>query len=368
MEIRPAGVKGFIAKPPRDIRVFLLFGPDEGLIRERGDALARQIVPDPGDPFRFADLDGDAVNADAALLYDEATALALGGGGRAVRVRRLTGRIAEAVIDMVREPAGEARIILEAPGASKKSAVVAAAIGSAAAAAVPCYHDDGRALPDLVREAMREAGLRPGPGVVEFVADRAGGDRALTRREIEKLALFVSAARDGDRVAGPDTESDTGPDTGPDAGPAAEARPVDLAQAQAVIGDTALLTLDSLVDATFEGRMADIERMLVRVRQEGVASGTILRAMSGHAARLMRYRTLVQTGLDPAAAARRLRPPVHFSRQRSLERQSRMPQRVLAAAMARLAEAERLTRRSELPDATVCDRALCGIAAAVRRV
>lgn len=351
MEIKPPGAKRFIANPPSDIRVFLLFGPDEGLIRERGDALVRQVVPEPGDPFRLADLDGDAVNADAALLYDEATALAFGGGQRAVRVRRLTGRIAEAVIDMVREPAGEARTILEAPGANRKSAIVAAAIGCAAAAAVPCYHDDGRALPDLVREIMKDAGLRPGPGVVDYVADRAGGDRALTRREIEKLALFVGAASD----------------EGPGGGSVAGLRPVDLAQAQSVVGDTALLTLDSLVDATFEGRMADIERMLQRVRQEGVASGTILRAMAGHAVRLARLRGLLGTGLDPVSAARRLRPPVHFSRQGSLARQARIPQRVLAAAMERIAEAERLTRRSELPDTAVCDRVLSGIAAAVRR-
>lgn len=355
MEIKPAGANGFIAKPPADIRVFLLFGPDEGLIRERGDTLVRQTVPDSGDPFRLADLDGDTVNADAALLYDEATGLAFGGGQRAVRVRRLTGRIADAVIDMVREPAGEARIILEAPGANRKSAIVAAAIGCASAAAVPCYRDESRSLRDLVSEIMTKAGLRPGPGVVDYVADRAGGDRALTRREIEKLALFLGAAPQ----SGPDAVSGTFSGGGP--------KPVDLAQAQAVVGDTALLTLDSLVDATFEGRMADIERMLQRVRQEGVASGTILRAMAGHAARLMRYRGLVRNGLEPASAARRLRPPVHFSRQRSLERQARMAPQALAAIMNRLAEAERLTRRSELPDATVCDRALSGIAAAARR-
>lgn len=363
MEIKPAGAKRFIGKPPPEIRVFLLFGPDEGLIRERGDLLVGQVVPDAGDPFRLADLEGDAVNADAALLYDEATALAFGGGQRAVRVRRLTGRIADAVVDMVREPAGEARIVLEAPGANRKSAIVTAAIGAAAAAAVPCYRDESRTLHDLVREAMTEAGLRPGPGVVDFVAGLAGGDRALTRREIEKLALFVGAAPE----KGPGERPDERPDERPSHGRGAGPKPVDLAQAQAVVGDTALLTLDSLVDATFEGRIADIERMLLRVRQEGVASGTILRAMAGQAARLMRMRGLMQTGLDPAEAARRLRPPVHFSRRRSLERQARMAPHILDAAMDRLAEAERLTRRTGVPDEPVCDRALSGIAAAVRR-
>ena len=351
MEIKPAGVKGFVAKPPPEIRVFLLFGPDEGLIRERGDTLVGQVVPDAADPFRLADLDGDAVTADAALLYDEATALAFGGGQRAVRVRRLAGRIADAVIDFVREPVGEARVVLEAPGAARKSAIVTTAIASAAAAAVPCYRDESRTLRDLVSETVKEAGLRPGPGVVDYIADRAGSDRALTRREIEKLALFVGAV----------------PNEGPNADPNAGSKPIDLAQAQAVIGDTALLTLDSLVDAAFEGRMADIERMLLRVRQEGVASGSILRAMAGHAARLARYRALVRSGVDPDSAARRLRPPVHFTRQKSLERQSRMAPHVLAAIIDRLDEAERLNRRTEVPDATVCDRALSGIAAAVRR-
>ena len=363
MEIKSAGANGFVAKPPPEIRVFLLFGPDEGLVRERGDTLVRQIVPDAGDPFRVADLDGDAVNADAALLYDEAAALALGGGQRAVRVRKLTGRIADAVIDFVREPVGEARIVLEAPGSARKSAIVSAAIGSAAAAAVPCYRDDGRTLRNQVSEAMKMAGLRPGPGVVDYIADRAGSDRALTRREIEKLALFAGAVPNGSPNVGPDAV----PVADLDAGPGPAPKPIDLVQAQAVVGDTALLTLDSLVDATFEGRTADIERMLLRVRQEGVASGSILRAMAGHAVRLVRYRGLVQSGLDPASAARRLKPPVHFTRQKSLERQSRMPPHVLAAIMDRLAEAERLTRRTELPDTTVCDRALSGVAAVARR-
>ena len=44
-----------------------------------------------------------------------------------------------------------------------------------------------------------------------------------------------------------------------------------------------------------------------------------------------------------------------------------MAPHVLSAIMDRLAEAERLTRRTEVPDTTVCDRALSGIAAAVRR-
>ena len=343
MEIKPAGAKGFIAKPSPEIRAFVLFGPDEGLIRERGDVLVAQIVPDAADPFRLADLDGSAVNADAARLYDEAGALAFGGGQRAVRVRRLTGRIAEAVVDFVREPVGEARTVLEVPGGTRKSAIVATAIRSAAAAAVPCYRDESRTLRDLVSETMKEAGLRPGPGVVDYISERAGSDRALTRGEIEKLALFVGAA--------------------PDAAP----KPADLSQAQAVIGDTALLTLDSLVDAAFEGRTPDIERMLLRVRQEGVASGTILRAMAGHAARLVRYRGLVRGGLDPASAARRLKPPVHFTRQRGLERQSQISAQALTAIMDRLAEAERLTRQAGLPDTTVCDRALSGIAAMARR-
>jgi len=343
VEIKPARAKGFVTTPDADLNVFLLFGPDEGLIREWSDQLQKQIVEDPQDPFRLADLDGAAVSSNPSLLYDEAGAMAFGGGDRVVKVRRLAGRIADSVLDFLKEPVGEARVILEAPGASKQNAIVKAAIKSKHAAAIPCYHDENRSLRDLVIDALKTVGLKPGPGVVEHIETHAGSDRALTRREVEKLALFMGASGADMPVA------------------------VDLEQAQAAVGDTALLTIDSLIDAVFDGRQHDVERTLARVRLESTASGSILRAMSNHAARLLRFQAALRNGMDAKQANRQLRPPIHFARLERVSRQAQLAPGLVSAAMTRLAEAEALTRQTGMPDDTICDRALFGIAAAARR-
>ncbi|MCY4192311.1 MAG: DNA polymerase III subunit delta [Rhodospirillaceae bacterium] len=343
MEIRPAHARRFVESPDAGFRVFLLFGPDEGLIRERSNQLQGQVVEDPQDAFRLADLDGDAVNDNPALLYDEAGAMAFGGGDRVVKVRRLRGRIADAVVAFLKEPVGDARVILEAPGASKKTGIVKAAIGSKHAAAIPCYHDQNLSLRDLVTNALNENGLKPGPGVVSHIEAHAGSDRALTRQEIGKLALFLGAS---------DPEKPI---------------PVDLEQVQAVVGDTALLTIDSLVDAVFEGRHRDVERTLLRVRLEGTASASILRAASNHVVWLLRFQAVTRSGLDARKANSRMRPPVNFTRLERVGRQARLTPTLLSAAMTRLAEAEAMTRQTGMPDDTICDRALFGIAVAIQR-
>ena len=56
MEIKGRGVEAFLKKPPAALRLALVFGPDQGLARERADAIARTIVEDPTDPFRVAEL------------------------------------------------------------------------------------------------------------------------------------------------------------------------------------------------------------------------------------------------------------------------------------------------------------------------
>lgn len=343
MDIKPSAAQSFVARPGADVRVFLLFGTDEGLIREWGEALCRQVVEDLDDPFRFAEIDGPSLSSDAGALYDEATAMAFGGGARVVRVRRLTGRISDLVLDFIKAPAGDARVVIEAPGANKKSATVKAAIASKAAAAVPCYHDENRSLREIVAAALEDSGLRADAATIEFIADHAGSDRALTRREIEKLALYIGAA------------------------PGTDLKPVRLEEAQAAIGDTALLTMDSLIDAVFDGRMADMERNLRRVLLEGTSAASILRAAGNYIARLMRYCALVEGGQPAGSALRRLRPPIHFSRQKAFSRHTQLGLRALTLCMDRIAEAERTTRKTGAPDSVVCSRALAGIAATVKR-
>src|SRR5262245_20332704 len=96
MKLDTRSVTAFLRAPDPNVRAVLLYGPDEGKVRERGTEMARRIVPDLGDAFRVAEFPGSVLDDDPARLADEAAAIAMTGGRRVVRVRPAGNECAEA--------------------------------------------------------------------------------------------------------------------------------------------------------------------------------------------------------------------------------------------------------------------------------
>src|ERR1700721_2092170 len=71
MKIEAGRIDGFLKSP--SLSIVLLFGPDGGLVAERGLTLARSVEGAMHDPFRFAELH----SPDAQTLLGEATAAAV---------------------------------------------------------------------------------------------------------------------------------------------------------------------------------------------------------------------------------------------------------------------------------------------------
>src|SRR5690606_38200317 len=105
----------------------------------------------------------------------------------------------------------------------------------------------------------------------------------ITRGELEKLALYA-AGRDE----------------------------ISLADAVAVVGDSAGLSLDDAIFAAAEGDHAAMDRVLARLFLEGVGAVTVLRAAARHLLRLQYLASQVERGVPAAQAIERLRPPVFF--------------------------------------------------------
>ena len=54
MKISAAAADRFVAKPDAKIRAILVYGPDEGLVAERGKKAAQAVCPDLAEFSRFA--------------------------------------------------------------------------------------------------------------------------------------------------------------------------------------------------------------------------------------------------------------------------------------------------------------------------
>ncbi len=347
MKITPRNAEAFVQSPDPSFRAVLVYGPDAGLVRERVEALVKAVAEDPADPFRVSDLGVREIMEDPARLGDEAAALSLSGGRRAVRLRQAGDDLAPHFKDFFATGRGEALVVVEAGDLPSRSALRKVFEGAGAGAALACYRDDERSLPALIRETLGGFGLQATPDAVAYLGANLGGDRQLSRRELEKLALYMGAHNKGAHNEGADNRG---------------AR-VELRDAQACVGDSAALSLEDLAFAVAGGEPAGAERALQRSLQEGGQPVRALGAVARHFQRLHLVRGLTGRGETLDGAVKGLRPPVFWKRAESFKAQATAwPPGALARALERLLEAEAACKQSGAVPDTICARTLLEIA------
>ena len=121
-QIKAHEVDRYIKQPSPGHSLFLIYGPDAGLVSERGKKLAEGSGVALDDPFATIKLDADEVAGDPQRLADEAYTVSMFGGKRLVWIRGSTQKnFAKTVEPLLANPPVDAMVIIEA-GDLKKSA------------------------------------------------------------------------------------------------------------------------------------------------------------------------------------------------------------------------------------------------------
>ncbi|PZU87068.1 MAG: DNA polymerase III subunit delta [Chelatococcus sp.] len=261
-------------------RLLLIYGPDAGLVSERASAVARANVDDPDDAFQLVRMDGDTLAGDPLRLVDEANTIGLFGGRRAIRVSPTSKPLAAAVEPLLATPSRDALVIVEAGDLQRSNPLRVACEKARSALAVPCYGDAGRELGTIIDEMVRAAGKSIDRTTREYLAGLLGGNRQTSRREIEKLLLYVGTD------------------------PMVEHRHV-----EAVVGDTAQREQSMLVDAVFTGKFPTLDLALVKLTGEGLDAGVMLGGVLRHALLLLKARQAVEAGRSVKDAVATMRLP-----------------------------------------------------------
>ncbi len=338
MKVPPQRIERFLRTPDGEICAVLVYGPDEGLVRERADALTTAVVADPRDPFLVAELGARTLRDDPARLADEIGALALTGGRRVVRVREAGDWLTDLLRPLLEDWPGDTLLVAQAGNLPPRSSLRRLAENSPRAAALPCYTDDARSLERLVVETAEAEGISLSAEARAWLADNLGADRALSRAELEKLVLY--------------------------AGPGGR---IELEDAAAIVGDNAAISLEGVVYAAADGEIATLDKALTRSLQEGTSPVAVLRAMANHLLRLQLAAARIRAGESEERAIRSLRPPVFFKLERRFVAQLRSwSDEAIGRALNLVLEAEARCKQTGMPDTAICGRTLTAIAALAR--
>jgi DNA polymerase-3 subunit delta len=324
-----------LTKDASRLRAVLIYGPDAGLVRERGETLARAVAGALDDPFRFTEL----TKPDAGTLALEASALSFSGGRRVVRVRDAADTLTPTLTTACRDPEGSL-IILEAGELTPRSKLRAWAEKETRAGALACYAEEGAALKTTLRGLFEAEKLSVAPEAVDWLVQHAGSDRGMIRSEVEKLALY-----------------------------AGEGGTVDLDAVRQIASDQADLSIEDALFAAARGAVAEADRATAAALAEGASAVGLVRAAHMHMDKLARLAAARETGVSAQEAVKALRPPVFFRRERAMIEAAdiwRIP--AVSAVQLALREAEMQCKRTGMPAEAIAHGAILAIARRAARL
>ncbi len=332
MKIAPKRIPSFLKTPDPKARAILVYGRDAGEVQERLAALVSTVLDDPKDPFRLRELNASDIKKDAAKLRDEAAAQALGGGRCVLQIRSAGDDLTSIFRDFLGDPSGDALLLLGAGDLGTRSTLRKFFERADNAATLPCYGDTGSTLTQVINDEL--AGVEITDEARGYLLAHLGADRMVTRRELEKLALYM----DGEtKITLPDVLQS--------------------------IGDSSTLTLEDIAFAVGRGAREALEQALARTHLEGTSPIAILRATSQHFLRLHLVRGRMERGEDVSTALQALRPPVFFKRLPAFREQAARWQLDAIGRVLELLGAREVTCKSGVfPAKAICDRTLLEIA------
>jgi DNA polymerase III subunit delta len=313
MKANAGQIERALDAPPADIRLFLLYGPDEATSHAQAARLARAMG---GDAERI-DLDGPTLKADPALLADEAASISLFGGKRYIRVTGMGDESMAAVAALLDGATGGNPVVAIAGALKGTSALVKRALADKAVMACANYPLEGEKADALAMALAREQGVRLHPDAARAMAAAAGYDRAVMAREAEKLALYLDAAPDRPRDAG-------------------------TTELEAIGAGEGEGELSRLVDAVLDGQPALLAAELAVLGEEGLEGIPLIRAVARRVQLLSSMAARVAAGENAGAVSESATKAVFWKEKAPIQRQFRHWQADrLATAAERLLAAER---------------------------
>lgn len=340
--ISPGDADRFIRKPDPRYSIILLYGPDHGLIMERGAALAAAVTGGSDDPMQTVRLEGDAVAADPLKLADEANTISMFGGKRAIRLRvgSLRGgtkSLLPALEPLIAQPPLDATVIIEMDDVPKRDPVVTLCTSTARTAVVACYGDSARDLGDIIADAVRAGGKSIDPDARAHLQNLLGGDRIATKGELEKLMLFTG---DAPRIT--------------------------LEHIDACVGDTANAMMDSALDGAFAGDVSVMMMALERLKAEGTDANALLMRALSHAWRLAQVLDVIKAKGRTGDSWKLISPA--FPRKALIERQfGAWTTDAVMKQIRTIGEAVHTARSTARLANAAVDRTFLGITLAARR-
>lgn len=335
MKIAPKAVENFLAAPQREHAAVLIYGVDNGLIREYSGKITKAVLGSAAiDPFAKIEISEAELLADPPRLADELSTISMMCRKRVIIIHDAGDKLA-GIIETASSCFHKDNFLIVAAGElSGKSSLRVFFEKRPDCASLACYRDEIRDIQMIIRQRFDSAGIICNRDVLDYLAGQLGNDRYVTYQELEKLVIY-----------------------------AGDEKKLSLHDAQLLVDYNQDTQLDDIVNAVADRNITALEKTVTQHLREGTQPIMYLRSLQRYFNRLYSIRAqMLATGKSAETVISGLRPQVFWKQQPILIRHAgSWNMENIVKAIKLLITAELECKTSDLPNIPASSRRLLKI-------
>ncbi len=318
------GNKGFLP--------FLIYGPNEGLIRDH----IKKIKSDHLSDVDFEEVSITAKNLDLNpdILQTSANSISMFNSYKLIILELLKDKNVPDLEDVVNSAPANTMLIVKADNLKKTSKLRKLFESNAQCYALACYEDDAKSMMRFIDNFMNENNISVDRDVKNYLMQTLSTDRMISFNELQKINLFYANA-----------------DTTPN-----------LEEIKNLLNDTSLNNLQKMNESVMYGNTTKSSSIISKLLSEGNNPISILRSLINYLKRLQKVKVEMKKGSNFDNAIKFLRPPLFWKDKDNFQQHCHLwPLNKIENNLSKLLDAEIDCKTNSKLSSILCERSILTI-------
>ncbi|MFI3241671.1 MAG: DNA polymerase III subunit delta [Alphaproteobacteria bacterium] len=283
----------YIKKPLSNIKGFLLYGENVGLIESTIKKLIKTISEDEQDPFNVAQIDFENIKKDFGLLSSEYNAVSMMGDRRVVVVKDVSDELTKN-IEALFASNSNTLLILSSTSFNKGSSLVKFFEKEDSLSTFACYDDRAEDISKAVKDKLVSNGFTIDYDALTLLISRLSADRLSSMSEIDKLMMYMGNKKN-----------------------------ISTENILICVSDVSGSSFDDIIYAACTGNLEKAQKHYETLIKEGEDPSTIVTMLSYHFFKLLQVASFIEDGFTTEEAINKVVPRLIFLRKDSFKSQAK---------------------------------------------
>ena len=311
---------------------FLIYGPNEGLIRDHIGKIRSDYLSDVD--FEEVSITGKSLDLNPDTLATSANSISMFNSYKLIILESLKDKNMSELESVIGSAPTQTMLIVKADNLKKTSKLRKLFENNAQCYALACYEDDAKSMMRLIDNFMKENNISIDRDIKNYLMQTLSTDRMISFNELQKISLFYA-------------NDDTTPN---------------LEEIKNLLNDASSNNLQKMNESVMYGNTIKSSNILSKLLSEGSNPISILRSLINYLKRVQKVKVEMKKGSNFDNAIKFLRPPLFWKDKDNFQQHCvRWPLNKIERNLSQLLDTEIDCKTNSKLSSILCERSILTI-------